>query len=177
MGEEFHLDLEFKKGGWRAGAANVVEASIPVREGSDKHWNIQGKWCSQVSAFNEETGETLELMKAGDLVENETAQYCFNKFTLQLNDISETYKRRLPKTDTRLRPDQRAYEHGDVELATSEKHRLEEKQRAARKHREKDGAAYAPRYLQMQQDPETGEEMYQLVRDYWKDRATGDYGE
>ena len=43
----------------------------------------------------------------------------------------------MAPTDTRRRPDQRALENGDMKLATSEKNRLEEKQRAVRKYREK----------------------------------------
>ena len=39
----------------------------------------------------------------------------------------------LPPTDSRFRTDQRALENGDIDLATQEKHRLEEKQRARRK--------------------------------------------
>jgi hypothetical protein len=33
----------------------------------------------------------------------------------------------LPPTDSRLRPDQRALEEGDIKLAAAEKQRLEEK--------------------------------------------------
>lgn len=32
----------------------------------------------------------------------------------------------LPPTDTRFRTDQRAYEHGDINMAAAEKNRLEE---------------------------------------------------
>jgi hypothetical protein len=33
----------------------------------------------------------------------------------------------LPPTDSRLRPDQRALENGELDLASTEKNRLEEK--------------------------------------------------
>ena len=39
-------------------------------------------------------------------------------------------------TDSRFRPDQRLLENGDVDAASSEKFRLEEKQRGARRLRE-----------------------------------------
>jgi hypothetical protein len=42
----------------------------------------------------------------------------------------------LPRSDSRLRPDQRALEENNIDLATKEKTRLEEKQRAARTWRE-----------------------------------------
>jgi len=43
----------------------------------------------------------------------------------------------LPPTDSRFRPDQRALENGNYEVASNEKHRLEEKQRAVRRLMEK----------------------------------------
>jgi hypothetical protein len=46
---------------------------------------------------------------------------------MQLNYIPEGMEEKLPPTDARFRPDQRALENGDYDLAASEKHRLEEK--------------------------------------------------
>lgn len=43
-----------------------------------------------------------------------------------MNFLTDSLKDKLPPTDCRLRPDQRAYENGDTELASKEKHRLEE---------------------------------------------------
>jgi len=62
--------------------------------------------------------------------------FWFTNFGLNLNHFPESLKDRLPPTDTRNRPDQLALELGDFDLAASEKFRLEEKQRAARKIRE-----------------------------------------
>lgn len=52
--------------------------------------------------------------------------YHFSNFGLQLNYLTDALKERLPPTDSRLRPDQRAMENGDMDLANREKHRLEE---------------------------------------------------
>ena len=49
-------------------------------------------------------------------------------------------------TDSRYRPDQRMLEDGDVEQASSEKFRLEEKQRAARRLRESHKERWRPRW-------------------------------
>lgn len=48
-----------------------------------------------------------------------------NLISLQINKISDTLKQKLPPTDSRLRPDIRALENAQVELASSEKARLE----------------------------------------------------
>lgn len=46
---------------------------------------------------------------------------------MNLNYLPEQMKKALPRSDSRLRTDQRALEENNLELATSEKHRLEEK--------------------------------------------------
>ena len=53
--------------------------------------------------------------------------YYFPKFTLQLNHLPDDLRSKLPPTDSRLRPDMRELENGDMEAATREKNRLEEK--------------------------------------------------
>lgn len=52
----------------------------------------------------------------------------------------------LCPTDSRLRPDIRCLEQGDVDGAAREKTRLEDKQRATRKHAKKSNHPGAPRY-------------------------------
>ena len=56
--------------------------------------------------------------------------YNFTNFTLQLNHLPPALKNKLPPTDSRFRPDQRALEVGDLVKAAEEKARLEDKQRA-----------------------------------------------
>ena len=77
---------------------------------------------------------------------NETL-YNFTYFSLQLNHLPPGLKENLPPTDSRLRPDQRALEEGNLILATEEKHRLEEKQRNAKKMRDANGWLYKPQYF------------------------------
>ncbi len=66
---------------------------------------------------------------------------------LQLNYLPNELLPNLAPTDSRLRPDQRALENGDFALATSEKLRLEEKQRAARKKMEAEKTHHKPKYF------------------------------
>jgi len=46
---------------------------------------------------------------------------------MNLNNLPEEMKGKLPRSDSRFRTDQRALEENNIELATEEKHRLEEK--------------------------------------------------
>jgi hypothetical protein len=57
--------------------------------------------------------------------ENYKKQYCMNTFAIQLNLLPSNLKLKLPPTDSRLRPDLRAWENGDADLASKEKERLE----------------------------------------------------
>lgn len=68
--------------------------------------------------------------------------YHFTYFTLQLNFLPPQLVGKLPPTDSRLRPDQRALECGDLVKASDEKARLEDKQRKMRKERETQGREY-----------------------------------
>ena len=71
--------------------------------------------------------------------------------SLALNEFREGMY--LPRTDVRYRPDIRCLENGDMNGAAAEKHRLEEKQRAARKLREAQGGKWAPLWFEMKHNP------------------------
>ncbi|KAI3357483.1 hypothetical protein L3Q82_015891 [Scortum barcoo] len=64
--------------------------------------------------------------------------YNFTSFAMTLNEVEPGMERLLAPTDCRLRPDIRAMENGDIDTASTEKERLEEKQRASRRERSKD---------------------------------------
>jgi len=55
-----------------------------------------------------------------------------NMVAFQVNYLSENLKAKLPPTDSRLRPDVRAWENGHMEEASKQKDRLEVNQRKRR---------------------------------------------
>lgn len=79
----------------------------------------------------------------------------------------------LPKTDTRLRPDQRLYEEGRIEEAEKIKQKLEQKQRELRKSLEASGKKWVPQWFELCSDPysETGNS-WKFNGRYWKSRGT-----
>ena len=95
--------------------------------------------------------------------------------------MPEDMRRVLPNSDSRLRPDMRALEVNDIDLATSEKHRLEEKQREKRKWREANPQhAFKPKYFKRVVDPDSKEEYFAYgpeygCRDYWLDRRNQNF--
>ena len=69
-------------------------------------------------------------------------------------------KPQLPPTDCRFRPDQRALENGDFKFAADEKTRLEEKQRAVRRYKEKNKLSHTPAYFEEWPNPDDPEQVY-----------------
>jgi len=118
------------------------------------------------------------LWQAFPFPDNFNMQYFFTNFTLQLNYLPDSLKEKLPPTDSRLRPDQQALERGEMDFATEEKNRLEEKQRSLRKQREENpGSDFVPHYFVKTLDPDSKEEFFKYggKRDYWTDRRNKDW--
>lgn len=93
--------------------------------------------------------------------------YNFTNFTMQLNELVDEVKEHLPPTDSRLRPDIRELENGNIDAASSEKHRLEEKQRASRKNRAKTQEEWTPVWFKEGRNPYTGEMDWIFTEQYW----------
>lgn len=73
--------------------------------------------------------------------------YGFSRFALELNELTPEIMKVLPPTDTRLRPDQRMLEEGDVNGAETSKLQLEQSQRERRKRREGVNLTYEPMWF------------------------------
>lgn len=101
------------------------------------------------SQVNFDPNDSIQLIwKSNDSAEILPDYYNFTEFTLSLNEMHDELTKPaymvvknadstikhvtcgpLPCTDARLRPDLRLYENGDIDNASYEKNRLEEKQR------------------------------------------------
>lgn len=136
-----------------------------------KRRRVVGKWSESLV---EEVG--LDKSKLSVLwtarppgVSDHTKYYGFTKFATELNEITELEKGKLPITDTRLRPDQRFYEQGEVDKADQEKLRIEQHQREKRKEFEAAGYEWKPRWFSRE-----GEE-WVYAGQYWHARETGQW--
>lgn len=101
--------------------------------------------------------------------------YKLSKYACNLNNLNDDLKDMLPQTDSRLRPDQRALENQDMELAEKEKKRIEEKQRSRHKIFEENKIKYEPKYFNEILDNLTNENVYLYRGDYWKDRQNNKF--
>jgi len=66
---------------------------------------------------NLKTKQKELLWKANSLPEQSDQMYHFTQFALQLNYLSPKLQKKLPPTDSRLRPDLCALELADLEKA------------------------------------------------------------
>ncbi|XP_053323281.1 oxysterol-binding protein-related protein 1 isoform X2 [Spea bombifrons] len=111
-------------------------------------------------------GSTL-LWKIAPRPSNSAQMYNFTSFALSLNELDKGMESIIPKTDCRLRPDIRAMENGDIDTASEEKKRLEEKQRAARKNRSKSDEDWKTRWFHQGPNPYNGGQDWLYSGNYW----------
>ncbi|XP_020663772.1 oxysterol-binding protein-related protein 2 isoform X1 [Pogona vitticeps] len=110
-----------------------------------------------------EIQETVQVVPGSKLLwrisarpPNSSQMYNFTSFAVTLNELEKGMEEGLAPTDCRLRPDIRHMENGEIDLASKEKERLEEKQRAARKERAKDETEWKTRWFYQGTNPYTG---------------------
>ena len=124
--------INFKPKGWTAKNDYEVDGSITDKNGKAVY-RVCGKWNSFLNVIDLATNQETQIVTREPNPDKFELQYYFGKFSINLNNLTQDLMSKIAPTDVRLRPDQRAYEHGDLELASSEKERLEQKQRAKRK--------------------------------------------
>ncbi|XP_048484012.1 oxysterol-binding protein-related protein 3 [Plutella xylostella] len=126
---------------------------------------LQGRWSEALHAGEPPANRCL--WRPGAMPPEHELYYGFTRFAMELNELEPGMRETLPPTDTRLRPDQRALEEGDVESAERLKHQLEQTQRERRR----DHPAHTPAWFR--KSIENGEEMWVYNGEYWKAREEG----
>lgn len=186
--------IHFKARGWRSSNAYEVKGEVYNAKGG-KEWIFGGHWNESVSAKKVLKPNSPEEMQLDELKRsktnstnsnstkpkydgtrfnvwhvNERPDLPFNltKFAVTLNAPQPHLLPWLPPTDTRLRPDQRAMEEGLYDQAASEKHRVEEKQRAAKKKRDEKHIQYKQRWFTKEIHPVTKKEYWKFNGEYWR---------
>lgn len=152
--------LEFKESGYW-GPSNQVVGTVLSSTGETKT-TLEGKWDEQL-AQKLDSSHLRVLWRISPFPRNAPEYFGFTAFGITLNEITPDLENRLPPTDSRLRPDVRALELGDVDKAEEAKHRVEELQRERRRK----GAERQPRWFK-----QVGEEWI-YTGGYWEQRANG----
>ncbi|MXQ88813.1 hypothetical protein E5288_WYG008391 [Bos mutus] len=148
-------------GKWTECSYSVDPATFDAYKKNDKKNTEEKKNSKQVSA-SEESDEmpmpdsesvfviprSVLLWRIAPRPPNSAQMYNFTSFAMVLNEVDKEMESVIPKTDCKLRPDIRAMENGEIDQASEEKKRLEEKQRAARKNRSKSEEDWKTRYTE-----------------------------
>uniref|UniRef100_A0A3B4G295 Oxysterol-binding protein n=1 Tax=Pundamilia nyererei TaxID=303518 RepID=A0A3B4G295_9CICH len=191
FGKELHkvegyiLDKSKKKlcaiyGKWTECLYTVDPATFDAHKKTEKKNPDEKKGNKQ--STSEQTGpDCSRVIPGSELIwkitprpENSSKFYAFSTFAMQLNELDKRMEGVIPSTDSRLRPDICAMEKGDIDLASAEKKRLEEKQRMARKNRTKSteewkvrNAALGPRWFQQGPNPHNKAQDWLYLKGYW----------
>jgi Oxysterol-binding protein len=171
-----------EKGIFSSSSNNDVVAIIKDHHG-EARYQIQGCWNSHLRVSH--VRPTLSKLPSTCLQQTiwstdpalcpNLSQYGFNRFSCVLNELTEDIRSFLPQTDTRLRPDQRLYEHGQLLLAEAEKSRLEELQRSRRKEMDLSNCPWTPNWFRKTINPLTNEDSWELQGDYWVCKEIGKF--
>ncbi|KAJ1513129.1 hypothetical protein HMI54_005165 [Coelomomyces lativittatus] len=176
--------VTFKSTGWRNKDRCAMEGKVYPQNQSTPSWELWGTWddkllCRSLKENSSILINTDEedaskknyiLWKRALAAPLSPSNFNLTTFALTLNQLPPTLPDYLCPTDCRLRPDQRAMENGDYDLAASKKHELEEKQRATRKKNEESGLKHNPCWFTKKLDTDTGEMYWEFSREYWKER-------
>jgi hypothetical protein len=168
--------IEYKQKGMFGGRSEDVQVDTYGPDGAPTTPGLSGTWTNSLHLQEPGKAPGTEIWRAGELVDNAAQRYGLTAFAATLNEITELEKGKLPPTDSRLRPDQRAHENGDLDEAETWKARLEEKQRIRRKEKEELGESHRPRWFVRVEGGDDGEEVWKLrggKEGYWEERARG----
>lgn len=154
--------VTFKAKGMFSGRSEDVEAETFDAYGDKLALGLTGKWTSSLTIT--EQGQARSdggvVWTADDLVADAAKHYGFTTFASSLNEITALEKGKLPPTDSRLRPDQRAAEDGDLDRAEVLKSKLEDEQRKRRKAMEDEGTLWTPKWFEKVKGGDGGEEVW-----------------
>ncbi|KAK1468807.1 oxysterol-binding protein [Colletotrichum melonis] len=168
--------VEFRSKGMFGGRGEDVQVETYGPDGVHTGSSLSGTWTNGLRVVEAGKGAGREIWSVGKLVDNAANTYGMTTFAAALNEVTEIEKGRLPPTDSRLRPDQRLAEKGDLDQAEEWKVKLEEAQRARRRVLEEKGEEHKPKwFVKVGQGPE-GEEVWKLRTgkdSYWEERSKG----
>ncbi|KAF2435725.1 hypothetical protein EJ08DRAFT_286630 [Tothia fuscella] len=167
--------VTFKAGGMFAGRSEEVTVQAFDEHGSSLPSGLAGKWTSHLNLTHQGADSGTTVWSVSTLVDKPAQHYGFTTFAASLNEITTIEEGKLPPTDSRLRPDQRAAENGDIDRAEGLKAKLEERQRARRKVMEEHGKEWEPKWF-FKAGVEGDEEIWRLKGgkdSYWEERTKG----
>lgn len=166
---------------------NFVTALL-YNEFSEKKKRMVGKWSESLAEDVDVDGHTLSVIWKVRVPTNPDftkKYYGFSQFAIELNEITPIEKGKLPKTDSRLRPDQRLYEEGKTSEADKEKMRIEKMQRETRASFAEQGIPWNPQWFISEDEEQSSHsdinesvgQTWRFAGQYWNICETGDWSD
>jgi hypothetical protein len=137
---------------------------------------LTGRWDQNLYFEDQDLQKELAIQKNEKFPDSEF-MFGFPKWSIITSHLTKEQLQYICPTDSRIRPDKRAYENGDVDLAASEKHRLEELQRARRRLRKENNEEFEPRWFEKIFDEDANTELWTYNGAYLKIRESGNWEE
>ncbi|XP_029386532.1 oxysterol-binding protein-related protein 6 isoform X1 [Echeneis naucrates] len=136
--------LTFIKGNYWSSNVNEVQGFVMDQEGKVIH-RLFGKWHEGLYCGVPPSAKCI--WRPGSMPTDYELYYGFTRFAIELNELCPELKDVLPRTDARFRPDQRHLEEGNLEMASTDKQRIEDLQRTRRRWNEENNIKQEPRYF------------------------------
>jgi hypothetical protein len=152
----------------------VIEGTV-YDESGKKTLTIEGQWNESVTITDLSTKEKTLVWEKPTSPDNHNDQFGFTKFAINLNNLTPEIEDKIAPTDSRYRPDLRAFEACDIEEGSKQKHRLEEKQREIRKLRKDQEVTWEPLWFEEVIDDDTGDRFFKINNKYWLQREKKDW--
>jgi oxysterol-binding protein 1 len=159
--KSLYCQIEFKPAGW----TDSKKVHLKVLHEGIETLEMEGKWNHHMGQIWHKT----------HMPPNSAVMYKFTTFAMSMNQLTETLKKSICPTDSRLRPDQRAMETGYFEEANNLKIKLEEKQRTTQKLFQESQFEYTPRWFIKTMDEVYKIESWKFTDEYWQIRKTGEW--
>uniref|UniRef100_A0A674D5P6 Oxysterol-binding protein n=1 Tax=Salmo trutta TaxID=8032 RepID=A0A674D5P6_SALTR len=160
--------LTFVKGNYWSSNVNEVQGFVMDQEGKVVH-RLFGKWHEGLYCGVPPSARCI--WRPGSMPTDYELYYGFTRFAIELNELCPEMQDLLPPTDARFRPDQRHLEEGNVEMAASEKQRIEDMQRTRRKWQDENDIKHEPRFFKKVVDANQ-RERWVTNNTYWELRKS-----
>ena len=142
-------------------------------------YRIKGNWNERIYYFCEgKENEEIDIWKINKeelYLYNTFKNYNLPSYSLNLNFINDDLKNILPKSDSRLRPDQREYELGNIDEAIKLRQIIEDNQRSRHKLFEEKKIVYEPFYFNNIFNDNSNDFVYVYKGGYFEDRNENIY--
>lgn len=155
--------IAFQSAGIFGGRSENLTLTIDPVDGAKR--TLHGKWTESII----DDSTSAVIWQAGKLVADSRKKYGFTVFAANLNEITEIERDNLPPTDSRLRPDIKAYEEGNVQKAETLKLKLEQAQRDRRSK----GSDVKPKFFEKSKNNTW--KLIQGPNGYWERRKRQDW--